>query len=458
MPTAARSKETLTQSESRSVRFAYGKALRKRVPRSSHSAWTAPRDRPNPIDLLEERDRGRIPMLLPIRYARMAASPFGFLRGAAATMAWDLSHTPTTGLRVQLCGDAHLSNFGVFGTPERDRVFDLNDFDETLAGAWEWDVKRLATSIVVAGRCNHYGRSEIRDTVRATVREYRKLMGSFAGMRYIDIWYSHLGVGGPPLPKGRTLRRVFGRAATEALRKSSLQAFPRMAKTDGGRLRIRDDPPLIHHYSDIAADELSRSMYDRYRSTLTPEKRMLLDRYHVADVAQKVVGVGSVGLACSVLLLLGDQDVQDPLFLQVKQATSSVLEPYFGRSPFANHAERVVEGQRLVQEASDVFLGWSRMGGRDFYVRQAWDMKFSFDISTLGPREFEGQAELCGAALARAHARTGDPAALAGYLGTGPLFDEAIATFAERYADQTEQDHAALVRAVRSGRLPASES
>jgi uncharacterized protein (DUF2252 family) len=373
-------------------------------------------------------------------------------------MSWDLSRTPTTGLRVQLCGDAHLSNFGVFGTPERNRVFDVSDFDETLSGVWEWDVKRLATSVVVSGRGNDYSGRKIRDTARATVREYRKMMAMFAGMRYVDTWYFHLDLTSHALPGDRQLRRVFGRAASRARRNSSLQAFPQMTKTSRGHPTIRDDPPLIRHFSDSTKAELSRLMYDRYLSTLAPERRMLLDRYHVVDVAQKVVGVGSVGLDCSVLLLLGDRDVKDPLILQVKQATSSALEPFLGPSPFRNHAERVVEGQRLIQEASDVLLGWSRLRGRDFYVRQLRDMKFSFDLSALGPREFLDQAELCGASLARAHARTGDPAAIAGYLGGGPQFDEAIVTFAERYADQVERDRAALVRAIRSGRLPASGS
>ena len=386
----------------------------------------------------------------------MALSPFGFLRGAASVMARDLSSTPVTGLRVQLCGDAHVSNFGVFGTPERDQVFDINDFDETLAGPWEWDLKRLATSFVVAGRQNRYRRAEIRRSVRKVLQSYREMMAAFAKMRYLDVWYFHLDVQTPPLPEVRELRRLIARAVGKARRHTALQAFPKLTEVARGRSRIRDDPPLIVHYRDSTAEELSRSLYDRYLRTLPDDRRMLLDRYHVADVAQKVVGVGSVGLECSVLLLLADRDVADPLFLQLKQAAPSDLEPYLSPSPYANHAQRVVAGQHLVQEASDVFLGWGRLGERDFYVRQLWDMKFSYDISSLGPREFTGQAELCGTALARAHARTGDPAQISGYLGTGPAFDRAVTEFAEAYADQTERDYATLRQAIRRGRVAAA--
>lgn len=442
--------------ESRSARIARGKALRKRVPRSSHAAWTPRRDRPDPIALLEAADKARNPGLLPIRYGRMALSPFGFLRGAAPVMASDLSTTPVTGLKVQLCGDAHLNNFGIFGTPERDQVFDLNDFDETLPGPWEWDVKRLATSIVVAGRLNRYRPSHIRKAVRTALGTYRTLMLRFARMRYLDIWYFHLDLKSPPLPVDRDLRDLIGRSVTKARRRTSFHAFPKTTRAVRGRPRIRDEPPLIVHYKDSTADELSRSLYERYLTTLPDDRRMLLDRYRVVDVAQKVVGVGSVGLTCSVLLLLADRDLTDPLFLQMKQATASALEPYLAPSPYPNHAERVVVGQHLIQEASDVFLGWGRVGARDFYVRQLRDMKFSFDISTLGLRHFLGQAELCGAALARAHGRTGDPAEIGGYLGTRPLFEEAVTAFAEAYADQTERDHQALVKAIKSGRLPAA--
>ena len=456
MPVPRTKEEAATRLNSRAARRARGKALRDRTPRSSHARWSPPRDRPDVIGQIEAADRGKIPELLPIRYGRMSLSPFAFLRGSAMVMAQDLASTPTTGLPVQLSGDAHLSNFGAFGTPERQQVFDLNDFDETLTGPWEWDLKRLATSVVVAGRQNRYRRSEIRQAGRTLARSYRRMMAAFATMRYLDVWYFHLDLRSPPLPEDRALRSLMARAAGKARRRTGLHAFPRLTESVRGQPRIRDDPPLIVHYRDSTADRLSRSLYRRYLDTLPDERRMLLDRYHVADVAQKVVGVGSVGLECSVLLLLSDRDLEDPLFLQTKEAVASVLERHLGPSPYPNHAQRVVVGQHLVQEASDVFLGWSRLDSRDFYIRQLRDMKFSYDISTLGPREFLGQAELCGTALARAHARTGDPAQIAGYLGSGTTFDRALTAFAEAYADQTERDFQEFRVALKNGRLPAA--
>lgn len=383
----------------------------------------------------------------------MAQSPFAFLRGSAVVMAHDLASTPRTGLRVQLCGDAHVNNFGFFGTPERDQVFDVNDFDETLPGPWEWDVKRLATSLVVTGRQNRYGRSETRKAVRAAVRSYREMMTEFASMRYLDTWYFHLDEQSQPWLAGRAPRKMIARAVAKARRETTFHAFPKMTNARGGRVRIREQPPLIVHYKDPSVFEESRSFYERYLATLSEERRMLLDRYHVEDVAQKVVGVGSVGLSCSVLLLMADSDVEDPLLLQLKQATASALEPVLGPSPYPNHGERVVVGQHLIQEASDIFLGWSRLRSRDFYVRQLRDMKFAFDISALGPREFVGQAMLCGTALARAHARTGDPTQISGYLGGGIPFDEAVTIFAETYAGQVERDYQTLLQAIKQGRV-----
>ncbi|MGA8711020.1 MAG: DUF2252 domain-containing protein [Thermoplasmata archaeon] len=455
MAVSAVSSKKVPDSRTRAAAIEAGKALRRRFPRSAQAIWTPPKDRPDPIELLTASDRGRLPGLLPIRYGRMSLSPFTFLRGAAGVMAHDLSSTPTTGLRVQLCGDAHLSNFGIFGTPERELVFDVNDFDETIPGPWEWDVKRLVTSFVVAGRVNGYSRSDTRKAARTAVRAYREMMSMFATMRYSDVWYYHLNLEGGALPSGRDPRRLLRGALRQARRRTSLQAFPKMVKAVGGRYLIRNNLPLIVHYKDPAAAEVSRSFYDRYLATLPDERRMLLDRYHIVDVAQKVVGVGSVGTACSVLLLMGDRDVEDPLFLQLKQATASALEPYVGASVFPNHAQRVVVGQHLVQEASDIFLGWGRLRSRDFYVRQLRDMKFANDISALGPREFAGQAKLCGTALARGHARTGDPARISGYLGNGDPFDRAVTAFGEAYADQTVSDFAALVRAIKRGRLAA---
>jgi uncharacterized protein (DUF2252 family) len=434
--------------------MAAGKALRRRVPRRRHAPWMPPKDRPDPLTLLAVADRGRLPPLLPIRYGRMSMSPFAFLRGAATVMAHDLGATPSTGMQVQLGGDAHLSNFGFFATPERDLVFDENDFDETLPGPWEWDVKRLATSFVLVGQQNRYGRTVARKAARATVRAYRRAMARFATMRYLDSWYYHLDAGNPDLPGGDP-RRLMDRAASKARQRTGLHAFPAMTQAVGGRYRIRDRPPLIVHYRDPSAYEESRALFDRYLATLPDERRVLLDRYHIEDVARKVVGVGSVGTACSVLLLTADRDVPDPLFLQLKEATASALEPVLGPSRYPNHAQRVVAGQHLIQEASDIFLGWSRRGSRDFYVRQLRDMKFAYDISALGPRQFVGQAILCGTALARAHARSGDPARISGYLGNRGVFDDAVASFAEAYAAQTVRDYRWLRQAIRRGRVAA---
>ena len=444
-----------SDSATRAKRYAAGKALRGRVPRSSHASWTPARDRPDPVDLLEQSDRVRVARLLPIRYGRMSQSPFAFLRGSAAVMACDLATTPVTGIRVQLCGDAHLSNFGAFATPERDQVFDVNDFDETLPGPWEWDVKRLATSLVLAGRQNGLSRGVQRKAARTAVESYRRSMSTYARMRYLDVWYAHIDVGNWPTQVQRQGREDVRQVLERARRRTGFHAFPKLAEPVRGRYRIRDDPPLIVHYSDLTDAKGSTRFYANYLASLPPERRMLLERYHLVDVAQKVVGVGSVGTVCSVLLLMADRDVLDPLFLQLKQALPSVLEPYAGASEYPNHAQRVVSGQHLIQEASDAFLGWSTQGSKDFYVRQLRDMSASTDASTLGRKELVAKGDVCGAALARAHARTGDPARVSGYLGGGAAFDEAITHFAEAYANQTQRDHAALVRAIKKGRLPA---
>jgi uncharacterized protein (DUF2252 family) len=344
----------------------------------------------------------------------------------------------------------------VFGTPERDEVFDVNDFDETLPGPWEWDLKRLATSLVLAGRLNGLSRPEYRRAVRQAVRSYREAMSRYAWMPYLDTWYAHLDRASIAEQVRVEGRRALSSAFDKALLRTNLQAFPRMARVEGRRCRIRDVPPLIVHYPERSEAERSQRFYDRYLRTLPPERRLLLDRYQVVDVAQKVVGVGSVGTECSVMLLLGDGEVGDPLFLQVKQALPSVLEPYAGASEFPSHAQRVVTGQRLMQEASDVFLGFSRYRSKDFYIRQLRDMKFSPEIRGSGRRGLVGRGELCGASLARAHARTGDAATIAGYLGGQSVFDRAIARFAESYADRTEQDYEALLRAIKTGRIAAA--
>ena len=439
----------------RRQRMADGKATRRRVPRSAHSGWVPEKARPDPLNTLEMASRSRVPSLVPIWYGRMSLSPFTFYRGSASIMAADLATTPATGKRVQLCGDAHLGNFGIFATPERDRVFDLNDFDETLPGPWEWDVKRLATSLVLAGRNHNFSVEANRKAVRTAVRTYRRAIQNFGTARYLDTWYSHIDRRTISNRFSREGREVIGAALHRARQRTGLHAFPKLVQSIHSQYRIRDDPPLIVHYRDSADAEQSRRFYDHYLTTLTDERRELLERYHIVDVAQKVVGVGSVGTVCSVLLLMGDRDVEDPLFLQLKQANASVLEPYAGASRYENHAQRVVIGQHLIQEASDIFLGWSRLQSRDFYFRQLRDMKFSTDLTALRPKALLGQAELCGAALARAHARTGDPAFISGYLGNRDLFDTAITAYAEAYADQVARDHAALLRAIRRGRIAA---
>ena len=439
----------------RGERWRAGKELRRRVRRSAQAAWEPPADRPDPIGLLTTADRGRVRELLPIRYGRMAASPFGFLRGSAPVMAHDLAGTPSTGLRVQLVGDAHLSNFGLFATPERDRVFDANDFDETLAGPWEWDVKRLVTSVSVVGRQGGFPPHRVQPAAAAAVRAYRQRMRSYARQRYLDVWYTHLDLQEATAEVGRAATRLLARELPEATLRTGFHAFPHLAHAGRGGARIRDIPPLLRHYRDPEEEAAVRDVFRAYRERLGPEHRPLFDRYRLVDVAQKVVGVGSVGTRCAVGLFLADDDVPEPLFLQVKEALPSVYEPYVGPSPYANHAERVVVGQRLVQEASDIFLGWSSAGSHDFYVRQLRDMKLVVDVAALRPASLAGYAELCGVALARAHARTGDAAAIAGYLGSGASFDRAVVEFGERYARQVEHDHAALVEAVRHGRLEA---
>lgn len=439
----------------RRQRYNDGKAARQKVPRSSHAQWTAPKGRPDPVDTLVAESRNRVPSLVPIWFGRMSLSPFTFYRGSASIMARDLSTTPTTGARVQLCGDAHLSNFGIFATPERDRVFDINDFDETLPGPWEWDVKRLATSLVLVGRHNGFPREVNRRTTRTALRAYRIAMEAFGAARYLDTWYVHIDRQTVAKRSTRTGRKVIDAAIRRARMRTVFHAFPKLVHTVHGQYRIRDDPPLIVHYRNPADAEESRLFFDRYMATLSDERRTLLERYHIVDVAQKVVGVGSVGTVCSVILLMADRDLEDPLFLQLKQANASALEPYAGPSEYENHAQRVVIGQHLIQEASDIFLGWSRLNSRDFYLRQLRDMKFVADVTSLRPKALLGLAELCGLALSRAHARTGDPAFISGYLGTRDLFDQAVTEFAEAYADQAERDHAALRQAIRRGRIAA---
>jgi uncharacterized protein (DUF2252 family) len=445
-----------------------GKAARKHAPRSSHEVWDPPDERPDPVDVLAGESATRIPELVPIRYDRMATSPFAFFRGAAAIMAHDLSGTPVTGMRVQLCGDAHLSNFGGFGTPERNLVFDLNDFDETLPGPWEWDVKRLAASVACAARERGIGAARRRAAVAGAVAEYRGAIRSFALMSPLDVWYARikdedLAARLRARMTERDVRR-FERNVAKARTKDSTRAFTRLAQRVDGDARIVADPPLVVPIEDLVpaarAGEIDAAMHDligRYGATLAPDRRRLIERYRYAHVARKVVGVGSVGTRAWIVLLIAEGS-GDPLFLQAKEAEASVLEPYAGKTRFDNQGRRVVEGQRLMQAAGDPFLGWIRNEGidgqmRDFYIRQLWDWKASADVGKLSPDGLAIYARLCGWTLARAHARSGDPAAIGAYLGSGDVFDRAIAAFAEAYADQNERDYGAFMAALAGGRL-----
>jgi uncharacterized protein (DUF2252 family) len=434
-------------------RRAVGRSLREKVPRSSHAEWSPAADRPDPISLLEEQDRSRLAQFVPIRYGRMIASPFGFLRGSAVVMAGDLAATPVTGLQVQLCGDAHLSNFGVYATPERNQVFDVNDFDETLPGPWEWDVKRLAASIVVAGRTMGLTRAMNRQAVVGCVRSYREHMWEYGEMRHIDVWYARIDPESTRRFVRSSDRAYVEKELEKARRSSSLVAFPRLTQKVDGRYRIKDDPPTIVHLDDEELAQQLSALVERYSESLQEDRHVLLSKYRFVDVAHKVVGVGSVGTRCYVALLMGSEK-SDPLFLQVKQAQASVFEPHLGPSSYSNHAQRVVLGQRLMQAASDIFLGWTGLGSIDFYVRQLRDMKLSVSVESLSESRFVQYCELCGWALARAHARSGDPAQVSGYLGANDTFDRAIASFAVAYADQTERDHAALLGAAQAGRIP----
>jgi len=402
---------------------------------------------------LEEQDRSRLAQLVPLRYGRMIASPFGFLRGSAVVMAGDLAATPVTGLQVQMCGDAHLGNFGVYATPERNQVFDANDFDETLPGPWEWDVKRLTASIVVAGRTLGFTREMNRQAVVGCVRSYCERLLKYGEMHHIDVWYDRIDPESIRQFVRRSDRSYVEKELEKARRNSSLVAFPRLTQEVDGRYRIKDDPPTIVHLDDEERAQQLGSLVEKYSESLQEDRNVLLRKYRFVDVAHKVVGVGSVGTRCYVALLMGSEE-GDPLFLQVKQAQASVFEPHLGPSSYLNHAQRVVRGQYLMQAASDIFLGWTGLGSFDFYVRQLRDMKLSVIIESLSESRFVRYCELCGWALARAHARSGDPAQISGYLGTNDTFDRAIASFAEAYADQTERDHATLVSAARAGRVP----
>jgi uncharacterized protein (DUF2252 family) len=447
--------------ESYQQRRERGRAARRTVPRSSHAGWAPAPDRPDPVGLLEVQAKGRLEELMPIRYGRMMASPFAFLRGSAIVMAQDLAGTPNSGIQAQLCGDAHLLNFGAYASPERSLLFDLNDFDETMAGPWEWDVKRLAASFVVAGRDNGFDAADCHAAAQASVASYRQRMAEFSQMGELELWYSRIG---EAEVKGLLTEARAGKKTTKKLSKNvqkargrdSLQALSKLTTVTGGHRIIHDDPPLLVRIPE--GDEIRGQIYailESYKRTLQEDRRHLLDRYRFVDAARKVVGVGSVGTRAYVVLLEG-RDRDDPLFLQVKEAGPSVLEGHVASSTHEHHGHRVVAGQRLMQAASDIFLGWFRgTEGRDFYWRQLKDMKGSADVGGMSADELVIYAGLCGWTLARAHARSGDRVEIAAYLGKSDRFDRAIADFAKGYADQTERDHAALLAAVKSGRLPA---
>ena len=454
-------------------RAARGKAARSETPRSAHGEWVPTEGRSDPLEMLSAQAESRVEELVPIRYGRMAASPFAFFRGAANVMSADLAETPRSGISVQLCGDAHLSNFGGFAAPDRRLVFDLNDFDETLPGPWEWDVKRLAASIAIAAREHNIGAKRRREMVASAVEGYRLAVRRFASMRNLEVWYSRVEFEAV-LAEYRDsvdpdqLRRT-ERNLGKARRKDSVRAFSKLTEVQGGERRLVSDPPLIVRGEELAAAEgfgdrdafraRVGELLSMYRGTLRDELRGLVESYRYVDVARKVVGVGSVGTRAWIVLLLGRDD-DDPLFLQVKEAQRSVLEPYGDRSAYANQGQRVVEGQRLMQATGDLMLGWIRTTGldgqeRDFYVRQLWDWKASADIDAMDPAAMTLYGQLCGTTLARAHACSGDRVAIAAYLGSGARFDQALADFAESYADQNECDHARLVAAIRAGRVEA---
>jgi len=441
----------------RDDRRAAGKALRDAVPRRQIAGWSAPRNRRNPVDMVIQSSKDRIPELIRIRYGRMMVSPFTFYRGTANIMAGDLASTPATGIRAQLCGDCHLLNLGGFATPERRLIFDMNDFDETLPGPWEWDVKRLAASFTMACRSNGFSKSDQRDAAQTCAQSYREHMTEYADARALDVWYTALDTSKVMASLGDKVARARLRQRIEKQKARTVTEhdFPTLAEAKGGRYVIKDNPPLIYHHQLLNLtknqDNIRRA-FARYRETLPDDRKVLLDRYQLIDVALKVVGVGSVGTMCAIALLMAAND--DPVFIQIKEAGPSVLEPYAGKSRYSNHGERVVVGQRLMQSSSDIFLGWTHSEtGRHFYLRQLRDMKMKALVEVFNPKTMVDYAMLCGWTLARGHAKSGDAAMIAGYLGKSDVFDRAVARFSELYADQAERDHAVFMQAIRMGRL-----
>jgi len=450
---------TFAPRPTRAELIARGEAMRKQCPRSSHAVWSAPADRPDPLGLIEEANDGRIPDLIPLRHGRMLPSPFTFYRGTALNMAVDLAGTPTTGFRVQACGDAHLGNFRCFATPERRVIFDIHDLDETLPAPWEWDVKRLTASFVLACRTNGLGDDFACDAVQTCVRSYREAMARFSKMRALDVWYARFEAEKLVTDiEDADLREQTRKILTKAKNVCVVEdVFPKLADDSGDAPAIKEDPPFIYHHLDRGEDEFYariEEVFFRYRESLPDDRRVLLDRYALKDKAIKVVGVGSVGTVCSIALLMAGK--RDPLFLQLKEARPSVLEAFAGPSIYPHHGQRVVKGHRLMQSASDIFLGWTEdSSGRHFYVRQLRDMKLKFRIEEFKSAKMIIFAEWCGGTLARAHARSGEPALISGYLGKADTFDRAIADFAVAYADQVEHDYESFSKAVRDGKIEA---
>ncbi len=433
--------------------------MRARAPRSSHAEWQPVGERVDPLAVLEAQAATRVPELIPIRHGRMLTSPFAFLRGAAAVMAMDLAATSVTGLTVQTCGDAHVSNFGVFATPERNVVFDINDFDETIPGPWEWDVKRLAASVVMVAREQGMAAARARIVVAALLRSYRERLAAYAQLNALDMWYSRIGAADVISHFPPAYRPLVRRDIARAHQRTRLRAVAKLTVDNGGVRRFAEDPPILVHLTRTGHEmEEVEGIIAAYRDSLTDERRELFDRFRLIDVARRVVGVGSVGTRCWVGLFEGpDHPEGDPLILQLKEAAPSVLEAYIDGAPVAHNGQRVVNGQRRIQAASDLFLGWSAgpQTGRHYYARQLWDVKGQGDPMLMDMRSLQHYGELCAWALARAHARTGDPVAISGYLGSSDRFDRAVTEFAMRYADQTVRDHAALADAVATGRMAA---
>ncbi|WP_220700779.1 DUF2252 domain-containing protein [Paraburkholderia sp. BL23I1N1] len=449
----------VSQHLSRAERRAIGKALRKKIPREFHATWNAPSDRPDPVDLVQESNKGRLTDLIPLRHGRMAQSPFTFYRGAALNMAEDLASMPSTGVRVQCCGDAHLVNFRGFATPERNVIFAINDLDETLAAAWEWDLKRLTASFVIACRNNGLSESAAQDTVLTCVRSYREHMAEFGEMKSLDRWYFALETEMliSTIVDPTIRRRAVKRLAKERETCITEDIFPKLVQGSGHTALIKEQPPTIFRLKGHRAGQIDSriaNVFARYRESLTPACRVMLDHYRLLDVAIKVVGVGSVGTRCWIGLLM--DGAGDPLLLQVKEARASVLETHAGKSVYPNHGERVVNGHRLMQPSSDIFLGWTKGGsGRHYYVRQLRDVKIKFPVDAFDKAEMCLFADWCGWSLALSHARSGDPSIISGYLGKSDAFDKALAIFSVAYADQTEADHAALKRAIEGGKVKA---